>query len=208
VDSVPYGGGLGGYGSFGGGYGPGPGSGPGPMTRVGAPWNEARYRAPAITVAVSAMVWLATLFLPALSYGHGDSLSGSDALTGKIESPYVPVVWLLAILALIPGALAAVTLVPPLTRHAALVCWAAIPVGLALAVGELALGVVAMGEYQSACGGDGSGSFEFPSLFGSSNGCYNAGQFGLGFYLGVVTAALVVGSGIWALIIRVRARRV
>jgi predicted Ser/Thr protein kinase len=194
------------YGGFGGGYSPGPGSGF--RTRLGAPRNEARYRAPAITVAVSAVVWLATLFLPALSYGHGDSLSGSDALTGKIESPYVPMVWLLAILALILGALAAVTLVPPLTRHAAPVCWAAIPVGLALVVGELALGVVAMGEYQSSCDGGGSGSFVFPSLFGSSNGCYNAGRFDLGFYLGVVTAALVVGGGIWALIIRTRAPRV
>jgi tRNA A-37 threonylcarbamoyl transferase component Bud32 len=189
--------------------GPYAGYGPGFTARVSAPRNESPYQAPAIAVAASAAAWIAALFLRVVHFGHGaDGYSGVDVLTGRLDSPYVALVWALTVLTLILSALAAATLLPPFARHAAHVCWAAIPVGLVIAGGELALGIVALGQYQSFCDNGDPGSFEFPSLFGSSNACYNQAGLDLGFYFGVATAAVVVGSGIWALIIRARAPRV
>lgn len=147
---------------------------------ITAPWRQG----PSIAISVSGLIWIICLSMPVWSWSYG-GLSGWELLTqpenwsGGDWAAWLPTLATLAI-----AASAAATLAERWSRYRALVPRCAIAVGALSVIVLVTLGLQANDSYHSVCG--------------SNAASWCAGQgLGVGYYLGIATAVLTAGGGLW-----------
>ncbi|HTJ70768.1 MAG TPA: serine/threonine-protein kinase [Actinospica sp.] len=159
------------------------------------------YRAPVLGIIGTGVLWAGSMALPLWRwplYSGSDSLSGWDLLTGGTSSTDTEW-WLPAVATLLVAALAAVTLKPSLARFRAAVCWAAVPVGVVGAAILLVLGVPGNQTHVTHCVAEQN---PYHLSVDEIDACIRAGEFGVGFFVGMVALVLLAGCGAWAVLSR------
>lgn len=137
-----------------------------------------------IAISVSGLLWIICMSMPVWSWSYG-GLSGWELLTQPENwSGGDWVAWLPTLATLAIAAVAAGTLAERWSRYRALVPRCAIAVGALSVIVLVTLGVQATDSYRSACGG-------------STANCLPGQGLGVGYYLGITTAMLTAGGGLW-----------